>query len=239
MPALLKPTGGGEAGGSKGDLTLAVVPAGGGGAGGGRKARGGEKDPKKYKKEDGTKKQAGNIQGENKKLLVLIMKMLMQSAQRGRDADSVVFDFLLGPGDSKEVLAMTEQNTLYQENTKGKKGHDLGPPHIWTFGGLLSELVKKGPGVGLRTAGQLTECMDKYEAMGWEEKCDFVKFCRVSKVYKEDQRRLVISFGQEGGPARGPILQALQETGWVRKHGRAPPGYMEREVQEWLELLTG
>ena len=75
---------------------------------------------------------------------MLIMKMLLQGAQRGRDTDSVVFDFMVGPSDSAEVTSMTEQNTNYQDSTKGKKGHSLGPPQIWTFGGLLSELVKKG-----------------------------------------------------------------------------------------------
>ena len=73
--------------------------------------------------------------------------------------------------------------------------------------------------------------------MQWEEKADFVRCCRVGKDYREDQRRLTISLGERAAPLRQPLLNALKECGWDQKFGRAPPGNMEREVQEWLGLL--
>ena len=39
---------------------------------------------------------------------------------------------------------MSDQTMLYAEETKWiGRGHELGPPHVWSFGGLLAALEER------------------------------------------------------------------------------------------------
>ncbi len=35
------------------------------------------------------------------------------------------------------------------------------------------------------------------------------------------------------------MVDGLTETGAIRKYGGAPPGYLENQMQEWLEVFLG
>ena len=185
------------------------------------------------------KKQKGNIQHENCKLKVLMIKQILRSEQRGRDLEGALFDTCIGPAEDAMVEKMTSQNQLYAKATKEAKGHGLGPPHVWTFGGLLGGLIEKGDAVGGQNLAVLKRYYGEYDGLSTEEKCDMVRFCRLTKVFNKTQKRITICIRERHSDLRVAMLAALTQTDWSRKHGRAPPSHMERELQAWLEVLLG
>ena len=62
-----------------------------------------------------------------------------------------------------------------------------------------------------------------------------IRYCRIEKMYSAEHKRLVLSVEATG--IRAPLKAALLQTGAVAKHGRAPAGAMEFDMQEWLEEL--
>jgi hypothetical protein len=64
-----------------------------------------------------------------------------------------------------------------------------------------------------------------------------VQYCRVQKMFDKDHKKLILAM--EGPPeaASLAVSEAVVQTGAIRKYGRAPPGYMEDELQEWLEVF--
>ena len=234
MPATLgAPPGAAPAGsaGSGAPAAGATRPA--AGEGGRRKLARNATDP------DRDKKKCGNIQGENKKLKQLMLKAILRGEQRGRDMESCLFDTLTGRSDAAEVMAMSEQNTNYGAAVKESgKGHDHGPPFIWTYGGLLTSLCQQGEKIGQANAVAMRAILNEYQDLSVQEKCDRIKFCRVSKMFDQQQKRITLCFPMGvADKQRGPVLASLVQLGWQRKQGRAPPTHLERELQAWLDVL--
>ncbi len=80
--------------------------------------------------------------------------------------------------------------------------------------------------------------LEEYAQMDLQERFELVRFCRVVKVFKESQRRLIISFG--GSPKalemRNHVIGFLKgREAWDFKMGRPPAGHMERELGLWLK----
>ena len=55
-------------------------------------------------------------------------------------------------------------------------------------------------------------------------------------MYQEGKKRLTVSIRET--ELRKAISRALLEGGADRRYGRAPPTFMERELQQWVETLT-
>ena len=132
---------------------------------------------------------------------------------------------------------MGEQGQAYQrEVKKAGRGHQLGPPHPWMWGGLVSALHAKGEAVGSRNAGVLKDHNDVLEGMTMVEKLELVRICRLDKTYQEGFKRVSITlYGNEA--LRLAIIGALEQSGATRKQGKAPASFMERGIQMWLEAL--
>ena len=64
-----------------------------------------------------------------------------------------------------------------------------------------------------------------------------VRFFRVQKMYDNSKKRMIYSPGPAGQEARKHVLAALTKADWDIRTGKAPDGYMERELQQWLESL--
>ena len=77
---------------------------------------------------------------EGSKLFMLLIKSILHSLQLGRDLASVVYLTWLFPVNHAVVEGGKEQNSMYSEHTYGVRGHGLGPPHIWTYGGMIKAL---------------------------------------------------------------------------------------------------
>ena len=125
----------------------------------------------------------------------------------------------------------------YSEKVK-TRGHGLGPPHLYTFGGILA---------GLATMVKDTENMDpiqkvidSYIEKEATSKGETIKFCRISKVYDSSKYRLTMAFSPtaEAMAARQAVMSALHNMkDFEHKQGRPPPSFMERELADWLQAL--
>lgn len=170
----------------------------------------------------------------DKQLLKLLVKMNLKMAQEMRTVSSAVFEVYLLKAESIEIQRLNTEMVRYTEATKGKPGHQLGPPHIWAYGALLAALESRGKEVGAKTASEVAELYKQYGEIDEDMKNDWIKVCRVEKVYAKDMRRLLLSYGTDM-PGKRTVAQALVQTGAVRKTGRAPEGGMEVALQQWLE----
>ena len=100
--------------------------------------------------------------------------------------------------------------------------------------GLVQALIDRGAAVGQKTLGELQQCKTTWDGVSAEEMAETVRFCRQDKMYDPKHKRITFSLTDLG--TRQTVIAAMRQVGEV-KAGRAPPGHMEREAQEWLEKL--
>ena len=182
------------------------------------------------------KKTNAGLQGDHKKLMLLLMKMMLQAHQSRRSLEGILLDTFILPADSQEVTSISEQTLAYDKKVKAAgRGHSLGSPHLYAWMGLISSLVKRGEKIGSATAERIAGYKAKMEEQSLEELADEVRLCKVDKVYSENMKRLTMSVERSG--IRLDVIKALTELKAVRKQGRAPAGHMERELQQWLEAF--
>ena len=102
---------------------------------------------------------------------------------------------------------------------------------------LLVALSAHGESIGTATAQVIKEHITEYDDADLVEKGEMIRFCRLSKLYDQSKRRFTMCWGPGQEAVRRAVLKAMVEKGWERKQGRAPPSFMERELQAWLEVL--
>ena len=81
---------------------------------------------------------------------------------------------------------------------------------------------------------------DEYKKLSLTQRSEIIKVCKCQKFFDKTQKKLVVSFGSgpEGRRCRELVLPKLSEIeGAVHRLGKAPRGYMERELGEWLGHL--
>ena len=132
------------------------------------------------------------------------------------------------------------QTQAYQSKVKGNKNHGLGPPHVYAYQGFLGGLDKHhANGLGAKNLTELRELKKRMEEMTWQEAVEEVGIFKVSKVYDKDKRRLTMALAPQLLAERKLLSCCLDQLGWVKKEGKAPPSHMERELQTFLEELMG
>ena len=198
-----------------------------------------DQDPKK-RAEDKKQRALGMKKsgGHSGPLYVLLIKALLQAHQRTRDLAGAVFETVSLDTSSSVVLEMQSQTSRYAKIVKSRgKGHGLGPPYFYAFGGLLQALIKKKAEIGASNATVLEKYFGILEAATTEaEKHELIQFCRLDRMYAADHKRL--TFAARTSDLRGALGSSLTQLGAERRFGRAPPSFMERELQQWLEALT-
>ena len=108
-------------------------------------------------------------------------------------------------------------------------GHGLGAPHLYIFGALLEWAASQ--------TEQTKDLYTKYESLDLLGRNELVKLCKIAKLYDPETKKLVISFGTgpEALQLRGLVMPVLTKTPEAQvKVGKPPPGYMERELGDWL-----
>mmetsp|Transcript_1508 Transcript_1508/g.4656 ORF Transcript_1508/g.4656 Transcript_1508/m.4656 type:complete len:229 (-) Transcript_1508:172-858(-) len=187
------------------------------------------------------KQKRPDFKGGNKQLVAVLLKQVLKLSQEGRDMASAVVDTLVGKAEAPECVSLLSQTAAYAAQAKAAgKAHQLGPPHVQAFGGLLRGLAKVGAAVGQRNLVALAAVEKEFEGMTWQQAAEEVRVCKLSKMYRSEYKRLTLVFGGSEVAARwrSATMGALEQTGWERKYGRAPPAHQERELQAWLEALV-
>jgi hypothetical protein len=182
-----------------------------------------------------------------KNLISAMQKQILKTAQESRDAASVIFDTSLGEAANSEIAASKAQGTEYNALTFGKSGHPHGPPFIWIFGGWLGDLhrqLQEEETAPKELKDDTKTAADTFGTLSVEGKAELVKFFRITSTFKKrgspELVRVTMSFApsSDGQKLRTLCIRLLKEiAGYEMKIGRAPPGHLEREIQEWLELM--
>lgn len=199
--------------------------------GGRRKLRRNTTDQGEADKEE---KKVAAIKGGHRKLMKVMVKQLLKLAQSQRDLEGATFDTVVTKSSAAEVVSMQTQTKAYGDGVKEQgKNHNLGPPHIYAWMGLVEALVKRGVALGQLNFDTLKEHQAKMKDMSIEETCDLVRFCRCHRMFNQEQRRITLAISDAS--LRTVVLAALVQTGAERKLGRGPAGNMERELQMYIE----
>ena len=178
-----------------------------------------------------------------------MQKLILKIAQESRDHASALFDTSLGEAANSEVVAAKSRGTEYNNLTFGKSGHQQGPPFIWIIGGWLGDMLQQILDADKdkydKDFLELTkQAVERYAALPIEGKAEVVKFFRITPTYKKrgapEIVRITMSFAptNDGQQLRALCIRFLKEVrNFEMKIRRAPPGHLEREIQEWLELM--
>ena len=119
----------------------------------------------------------------------------------------------------------------------GKK-HQLGSPHVWAYGGLVSGLLEKHTGeTGAKNKAALEGHKESLEMLELDEKQEVAQTCRLDKTFQQDTRRITICI--RTAEVRNAVINSFEQLGGERKSGRAPRGNMEREIQQWVDDMLG
>ena len=145
-------------------------------------------------------------------LMGIIIKQCLRTEQDTRSLCGALFDTIIMAKEHDVVKSMREQTRLYKENVQtAGKGHTLGPPQIWAWGGLIAGLQKQGAAVGAANAVTLTGYLRQLDGMSMDAKCDHARFCRVDRTYQSEQARITLSVDRSG--VRDSVVSALQQLG--------------------------
>ena len=184
----------------------------------------------------GSKKKPVAFCKNTTQLMGIIIKQCLRTEQDTRSLSGAHFDTIIMATEHDVVKSMREQTRLYKEivQTAGR-GHTLGPPQIWAWGGLIAGLQKQGAAVGAANAVTLTRYLRQLDGMSMDAKCDHARFCRVNRTYQSEQARITLSVDRSG--VQDSVVNALQQLGAARKYGRAPSTQLARELQQRLDTL--
>ena len=104
------------------------------------------------------KKRAKKEQGKDKStdgIIKLMAKMQLQHAQMLREQQGVLFDVVFMDTESDVIKEMQEKGASYSEQTQGKRGHNMGPPHLHIFDSMMSALIKKKDEIGAQNYNEI------------------------------------------------------------------------------------
>ena len=215
----------------EGDVLALAVPGSAEGDNGKSKGKGAGKG--KHKKRG--KKAKPQMDAQMTELLTLLTKTTLSNTQRTRELHGVMFDTVIMSSEAGVVKGVKAEGARYAAACQAAgAGHKYGPPHPTVWAALVEELVKED--VGARTRQALKEYSDKLAAMQQDAITMQVRQCRWEKCYDAEKTKLVLAV--EGTGVREEVLAALVQLGGVVRSGRPSPGQLERELEDWLHVLS-
>ena len=97
---------------------------------------------------------------------------------------------------------------------------------------LLGSLLEEE--IGALNKTKLKELHSSMIELTMEEKLLHIRTCRFKKAYDPDKLKLVVAVRGAVEPYRVHLVVALGQVGAEVKQGRAPPGGMERAIQNLI-----
>ena len=172
------------------------------------------------------------------KLTAAILKMLLMNAQAVREVRGAMYMVFMIETESEEYKRMKEQLTAYSEQVQETgKGHGLGPPSSFAFGGLLLALKDRKETIGSQNLKAITEVQAAWEGMTVEECFDMVPHCKLRKAYEKTQMKLELLVAE--ARVREAVKLSIVQTGARRLIGQAPEGGLERALSKALTAFGG
>ena len=182
-----------------------------------------------------------------KELLALILRSVHQLQTQMRFTLGVISDSFILPSASPMVAEMKlEAEAFAREALRRRKAKEddedgmtdtvlaLGPPTPGLFLACLEGLLKSDIGSANREVIQSLH--KRLSDLQPAEIMDEVIACKLAPTANKDTARLILSIPR--GTLRGQIVTALTAVaGVVHKQGGPPPGHMEEEIADWIEIL--
>jgi len=165
-----------------------------------------------------------------RRLLINLLKQVLINQQQLREVMSVVLDTITMDSESKTIKDMQAESRAYAKAVR-EKGSATGPPTGTVFLALLESLAEQD--VGQKNKGKLQEIVVgiKDEPIGM----DMVRVCRWARAFKEEKKKIILHIVQP--EVRQVVLSSLEQLGGTLHSGKAPAGYLEDDLSQWLELL--
>ena len=168
-------------------------------------------------------------------MMLLCCKLGLANAQSLRNVMATVFLTFLFQGDSPIITAGMTAGKDYADQAKGNKGHKLGAPQFFVWAAISQALVQCEKG-----AAEHKSILDRHRQSVPEMSMlkGIVLHCRISRCYDRAMKRLTLAFGPEHAELKNAVVQLLRDAGGDEKVGQAPPGNLERQVQDLLDELA-
>ena len=187
-----------------------------------------EKD-KKLKEAVAKKKRDADFRSGQRKFLTVMVKQLLQTTQISRELQGIITEVFILDAEEEICKSMRAQTVAYSRD------QPKGPPHIYAAAGLINTIcLMTKEQLGEISLNKLTELKKDYDQATITERSEMVRHCQLHTLFRQDRRKVTIvlrhQFAEE-------ITKAMVLRGAEQKFGKAPAGYMERELQEWLLAL--
>ena len=198
-----------------------------------------ESDKKQKEKKESVhkKKRDCDFRSGQKRMLILMIKQILRSAQHNRDMSGILLEVMV-IHESEDALKMAKLQTVAYNTAlkdKTKTGEEMGPPHLLAFAGFLKGLLDKGETtMGKQLFSSLTDFKQEFDNMDIYSRSRVVRLFKIDKMYQQDQRRVSMCIF---GDIAKDIVEVTQLCTATLKIGRAPATFMERELQEFLEAM--
>ena len=171
------------------------------------------------------------------KLTAAMLKMLLMNAQMCREIRGAVFIVFMILESSLEYIKMKEQLVAYNSKVQeAGKGHGMGPPSGYCFGGLIMAMVERGSTIGMQNQTKAAELSSHWENLTVEESFDMVPHCRGKKAY--DKTMFKLEFLITGAEVRDLVKNSLTQSGAKRLLGQAPEGGLEAALSRALSSMS-
>ena len=170
-------------------------------------------------------------------LLNLLVKSNLQTHQKMRDLQGVMYDVFLVASELPAVKSMISAGQAYAQRVRATRENEgvatgLGPPHPQVWMALLE--VLKEADVGAANRQKLAEVYERHNSLTVEQVCEEVRYCRQDTTFSSDRRRVTLSVTQDLRPL---LIASMTQVGAEYRPGRPPVGGMERELAAWLPAL--
>lgn len=189
----------------------------------------------------------GSSNKDNEKLMVLIAKLCLANSLACRVLKSVTLEVVLLKASSGMAVSMLEAGRNFAkaaESLSAKvKFEKLGTPHLHVFNAALKVALEgTDDQAAKKTISDYTTRITaagtaKYTMMAAE-----IKHWRINKCFDRELKRLEFNI-PESSPAKPVahvvVAHILSHCGGERKPGMAPPGDLERKIQEAVTELIG
>ena len=168
----------------------------------------------------------------------LMCKFMLAQGLSNRMLISACIDVISLLSSSVWAISATAEGKGYSERTKGRKGHDEGPPHPHIWNSLLMATAKD-PALEQGDRDLLNAYAQEWRGKGPLALCDEVRCCRTKKCFDTKYLNLFVKVreGTQSAVVWGIIKKRMVLTGSIMREGLAPQSNMEREIEKFLELF--
>ena len=194
---------------------------------------------------------------EDMDLLAIMATLLLSCSDRLRGLESTSFYLLISPKNNPMVEAGQNAYQAYLAHMESlgpqeKANHEHGPPHIHIFQAIMQVLT--GETIEFKPqSAPLVKALKDYVAemkeADLQHVCDDLRYFRFQKAHESSQIKLqfaapvLVQVEFENGKKVSTSLASLisrllVSQGMTRKMGKAPAGWMERQISKAIEKRT-